>query len=332
LDLFCFAWASSQIKKRTMMKTFTLACVVLLLTHGGNAQCVTEDTALDVCMETAGLGDAAKEACDICVSAAAAATYAIRNTTCDDLAMADNGLCIALGLCPTCPVGCSAEMEAYALCEVNDELGLGCQTLECNFADPETPTTAPAPTEAGSTPTEAAPTEAGSAPTSVGIDACLTEDTALDVCMEKAGLGDAAKEACDICVSAAAAAMYASRNTTCDELAMADNGLCVALGLCPTCPVGSCSAEMEAYALCEVNDELGLGCQTLECNAADPETPTMAPAPTEAGSTPTEAAPTEAGSTPTEAPPTDTPTSMASPTYTKIGAFVAGLLAITALI
>jgi cell division septation protein DedD len=209
LDLFCFAWASSQIKKRIMMKTFTLACVVLLLTHGGNAQCVTEDTALDVCMETAGLGDVAKEACDVCVVAAAAATSAIMTTTCEELASGDNNLCVALGLCPTCPVGCSAEMDAYALCEVNDELALGCQTLECNVADPETPTTAPAPTAAGSTPTEAAPAEAGS--------------------------------------------------------------------------------------------------------------------------TPTEAAPTEAGSTPTEAPPTDTPTSMASPTYTKIGAFVAGLLAVTAL-
>jgi hypothetical protein len=143
---------------------------------------------------------------------------------------------------------------------------------------------------------------------------------------------------------------------------MADNDLCVALGSCPTCPVG-CSAEMEAYALCEVNEELGLECQTLECNVAASEiptttpapteaggsstpteaaapteagsTPTMAPAPTDAGSTPTEAPPTAAGSTPTEAPPTaptGTPTSMASPTYTKIGAFVAGLLAITALI
>jgi hypothetical protein len=201
-----------------MIKTFAFACVVLLLTHGGNALCDTEDTALDVCMETAGLGDVDKEACDTCVEAAAAVTSAIMNTTCEELAIGDNGLCVALNLCP-CPEDCAAEVDSYALCEVNDELGLGCQTLECNLA--ETPTTAPAPTEAGNTPTEAAPTEAGSTPTEA--------------------------------------------------------------------------------------------------------------APTEAGSTPTEAAPTEAGSTPTEAPPTDTPTSMASPTYTKIGAFVAGLLAVTAL-
>jgi hypothetical protein len=114
--------------------------------------------------------------------------------------------------------------------------------------------------------------------------------------LETAGLGDGAKEACDICVSAAAAATYAIGTTSCDELATPENGLCVALGLCPTCPVG-CSAEMEAYALCEVNDELGLGCQTLECNVVDPVTPT----------------------------------SIASPTYTKIGAFVAGLFAIASL-
>jgi hypothetical protein len=122
------------------------ACVVLLLTHDGNAQCVTEDTALDVCMETTGLGDVDKEACDTCVVAAATATSAIMTTTCEELTSRDNSLCVALGLCPTCPVGCSAEMEAYALCEVNDELGLGCQTLECNVIDSETPTSIASPT------------------------------------------------------------------------------------------------------------------------------------------------------------------------------------------
>lgn len=190
------------------------------------------------------------------------------------------------------------------------------------------------------------PPEGGDVPTTppTSMDTCFTEDAALEACMIGEGTAEAARDLCDLCVEAAYAVTSAIASTSCDDLATPDNGLCVALGVCPTCPVG-CSAEMAAYALCEVNDELGLDCQTLECNVVDPgtETPTVSPAPTVAGgtpaemaptdaaSTPTEAAPTEAAATsPTEAPPTATPTSMASPTYytIKIGALVAGLLVI----
>lgn len=328
------------------MKTFALACAVLLLARGAHAQpgqddpCLTEGEALDACMTTAGLGDAAQGVCDTCVDLAASATYTIGTITCDELASGDNGLCTALNLCP-CPAECAAEAGSYALCEINAELGLGCESIDC--PPPQGTDAPPAVTDVppeGTDPT---------APPSVeGVDACLTEDEALDACMIREGTGDADKEECDICVGAAAAATYAIMTTSCDELAMTDNGLCVALGLCRTCPVG-CSTEMNAYALCEVNDELGLGCETLECNVADgaatdtppegtdtpptgdTETPTTAPAPTEAASTPTEAAPTEAAITPTEAPPTDTPTSMASPaSFTKIGVLVAGFLAVVA--
>lgn len=248
------------------MKTFALACAVLLLARGAHAQpgqddpCLTEGEALDACMTTAGLGDAAQGVCDTCVDLAASATYTIGTITCDELASGDNGLCTALNLCP-CPAECAAEAGSYALCEINAELGLGCESIDC--PPPQGTDAPPAVTDVppeGTDPT---------APPSVeGVDACLTEDEALDACMIREGTGDADKEECDICVGAAAAATYAIMTTSCDELAMTDNGLCVALGLCRTCPVG-CSTEMNAYALCEVNDELGLGCETLECNVAD---------------------------------------------------------------
>ena len=98
------------------MKTFALACAVLLLAHGAHAQpgqddpCLTEGEALDACMTTAGLGDAAQGVCDTCVDLAASATYTIGTITCDELASGDNGLCVALNLCP-CPAECAAEAD-----------------------------------------------------------------------------------------------------------------------------------------------------------------------------------------------------------------------------
>jgi hypothetical protein len=176
------------------MKTFALAASILFLVHNASAQCVAEDESLDACMTTAGTGDVAKEACDVCVTAAAAATSAIATTTCDELAAGDSGLCVALNLCP-CPESCAADVDAYALCEVNDELGLGCTNLNCRVDGTDTPpdgTDAPPegtdtppdgtdspPTEAAGSPTDPpAPTEAAGAPTEAPPTAAPTSAAA----------------------------------------------------------------------------------------------------------------------------------------------------------
>lgn len=150
------------------MKTFALAASILLfLAYDGNAQCMTEDESLDTCMTTAGTGDVAKEACDVCVVAAAGSSAAIGTVTCDDLANGDGGLCVALNLCP-CPESCVAEVGAYALCEFNDEVSADCASLSLDCSDAATTTAedgAATTEDGGAVTTEAPPATTEAPPT-----------------------------------------------------------------------------------------------------------------------------------------------------------------------
>ena len=118
-----------------------------------------------------------------CIIGAAGVSGAAE-VACEELESGASSICGAINAC-ACPPECDTEAAALGLCEFNKGLDTPCSALNC----PERTTDAAAET------TDAADGETTETPPTVAGE-CQTEDTAMETCMDTAGLGGGAKVVC----------------------------------------------------------------------------------------------------------------------------------------
>ncbi len=238
--------------------------LVIALTSGSvHSQCVSEDTALGSCLETAGLTSRQEFICETCVGNVVVST---RTTECADLATAS---CPDIFSCE-CGSSCTSEILAYFTCETNDlraDTGAAtCDAVACDDAATMEPV---APTTVETAPPVAAPT---------GFSfGCVDEDSALGTCLDNAGMSSAAEFICETCLGQG---VLSSRSTACGELET------VACPVIAACECGdACNSEILSYFTCESNDlrDYDAACDMLLCSSdgsTEPETPAATSPPT----------------------------------------------------
>jgi hypothetical protein len=253
---------------------FSLLVVTLALaaTKQVQAQCLIQSAALGACASSNNIPDPQEDACELCIQ-----NVILTNFGTEDCTAVAEATCTGIAGCPCGEGICTAEIQEYATCEINDEREevtpalSSCPALDCSGTAPTTPapTTAPAPDAQIS-----------------AVASCLAQGSNLGSCFEANGVSDADEAACETCIEDS---IYANFNVTCDALGGA---VCGAVGAC-TCPEATCVEEIDAYVACETAKERAgkslVACPAFLCSedgttgapAADSSNPTPAPETTE---------------------------------------------------